>query len=157
MLLFLETIFMREKNACTVKCKFLLFSDISNFPWKQEAVNTVQNLKANNIKTIHCCQFNIQKSEEWQLPTFRICYRKWAEIEHNTFFKVKVLVPQLCPTLCSPTDCSSPSSSVQGITRVGSHSFFEGIFPNQGSNPGSHALQAESLPSEPLGEPKRRF
>ena len=73
----------------------------------------------------------------------------------------EVLVTQLCPTLCNPTECSSPSSSVQNSpgknTRVGSHSFFEGIFPNQGSNPESPASQAESLPSEPLGKPKRRF
>ena len=126
---------MREKNACTVKCKFLLFSDISNFPWKHEAVNTVQNLKANNIKTIHCCQFNIQKSEEWQLPTFRIRYRKWAEIEHNTFFKVKVLVPQLCPTLCDPMDCSPPGSSVHGILQARALEWVAMPFSRESSQP----------------------
>ena len=30
-------------------------------------------------------------------------------------FYVKVKVTQLCPTLCHPTDCSPPGSSVQGI------------------------------------------
>ena len=29
--------------------------------------------------------------------------------------KVKVLVTQLCPTICDPMDCSSPGSSVHGI------------------------------------------
>ena len=29
--------------------------------------------------------------------------------------EVKVLVTQLCPTLCNPVDCSPPGSSVQGI------------------------------------------
>ena len=29
--------------------------------------------------------------------------------------KVKVLVSQLCPTLCNPMDCSLPGSSVHGI------------------------------------------
>ena len=29
--------------------------------------------------------------------------------------EVKVLVPQLCPTLCDPVDCSPPGSSVHGI------------------------------------------
>ena len=29
--------------------------------------------------------------------------------------KVKVLVTQLCPTLCNPMDCSPPDSSVCGI------------------------------------------
>ena len=39
--------------------------------------------------------------------------------------KAKVLVAQLCPTLCDPMDCSPPGSSVHGdssgkSTRVGS-------------------------------------
>ena len=45
-----------------------------------------------------------------------------------------------CPTLCSPTDCSLPGSSVHGIfqarnTGVGCHFLLPGIFPTQGSNP----------------------
>ena len=32
--------------------------------------------------------------------------------------KVKVLVPQSCPTICNPMDCSPPDSSVQGILRA---------------------------------------
>ena len=32
--------------------------------------------------------------------------------------KVKVLVTQSCPTLCNPMNCSSPSSSVQGILQA---------------------------------------
>ena len=35
---------------------------------------------------------------------------KWSE--------VKVLVTQLCPTLCDPMDCSLPGSSVHGILQV---------------------------------------
>ena len=31
---------------------------------------------------------------------------------------VKVLVPQSCPTLCDPMDCSLPGSSVQGISQA---------------------------------------
>ena len=31
---------------------------------------------------------------------------------------LKVLVTQLCPTLCNPTDCSLPGSSVHGILQV---------------------------------------
>ena len=55
--------------------------------------------------------------------------------------KVKVLVAQLCPTLCNPMDCNPPGSSVHGIlqvnnTEVGNHSLFQGIFVTQGSNPG---------------------
>ena len=32
--------------------------------------------------------------------------------------KVKGLVTQLCPTLCDPTDCSPPGSSVQGVLQA---------------------------------------
>ena len=32
--------------------------------------------------------------------------------------KVKVLVTQLCPTLCDPTDCSPPGSSVHGTLQA---------------------------------------
>ena len=51
------------------------------------------------------------------------------------------LVAQLCLTLCNPTDCSPPGSSVHRNsldknTGVGCHSLLQGIFPTQGSNPG---------------------
>ena len=46
-----------------------------------------------------------------------------------------------CVQLCDPMDCSPPGSSVHGDspaenTGVGCHAFLQGIFPNQGSNPG---------------------
>ena len=37
---------------------------------------------------------------------------------HFVSEKVKVLVPRLCPTLCDPTNCSLPSSSVCGILQA---------------------------------------
>ena len=40
-------------------------------------------------------------------------------------------------------------------TGVGSLSLLQGIFPTQGSNPGLPALQADSLPAEPQGKPRR--
>ena len=51
------------------------------------------------------------------------------------------LVAQSCLTLCDPMDCSLPGSSVHGDspgknTEVGFHALLQGIFPNQGSNPG---------------------
>ena len=50
------------------------------------------------------------------------------------------LVAQSCPTLCDPTDCSPPGSSVHGYspgknTGVCCHALLQGIFPTQGSNP----------------------
>ena len=64
------------------------------------------------------------------------------------------IVAQLCLTLCDPMDCSSPGSSVPGILQarilecVAIH-FFRDLL-NPGVEPGSPALQANSLPSEPL-------
>ena len=51
---------------------------------------------------------------------------------------VKLL--QSCPTLCDPTDCSPPGSSVHGILQVGilgwvDISSSKGIFLTQGLNP----------------------
>ena len=69
------------------------------------------------------------------------------------------LEAQLCPTLCSPTDCSLPGSSFHGDspgenTGVGCHALLQGVFPPQGSNPGfSHCRQIDALPSEPPGKP----
>ena len=48
---------------------------------------------------------------------------------------------QSCPTLCDPTDCSSPDLSPRITwdspgknTGVGCHALLQGIFPTQGSN-----------------------
>ena len=55
--------------------------------------------------------------------------------------KVKVLVAQLCPTLCDPMDCGPPGSSDNGIFQARilewvAMPFFRGLFLSQGSNPG---------------------
>ena len=52
-----------------------------------------------------------------------------------------LLAAQSCPTLCDPTDCSLPGSSVHGILQARilewvAIPFFQGIFPIHGSNPG---------------------
>ena len=67
---------------------------------------------------------------------------------------------QSCPTLCDPTDCSLPGSSVHGIlqarTGVGWHALLQTIFPTQVSDPRFlHLLhwQVSSLPLAPLGKP----
>ena len=79
----------------------------------------------------------------------------------GTFVCVCVLVTQLCPTLCDPMDCSPPCSSVHGILQARilewvAISFSEGL-PNSSFEPGSPALQADSLPSEPRGKPFGTF
>ena len=50
-------------------------------------------------------------------------------------------VAQSCLTLCDPMDCNLPGSSVHGSflgksTGVGCHFLLQGIFLNQGLNPG---------------------
>ena len=71
-------------------------------------------------------------------------------------YAVLCLVTQSCPTRWDLIDCSPPGSSVRGDspgknTGVGCHALLQGIFPTQGSNPGSPALQVDSLPA---GKPK---
>ena len=68
----------------------------------------------------------------WSIGAQRVGH-DWSDLAHvgpnGTFFgwtsmvisqcmKVKVLVPQSCPTLCNPMDWSPPGSSVYGILQV---------------------------------------
>ena len=52
------------------------------------------------------------------------CFNQWRT------GKVKVLVAQLCLTLCDPMDCNPSGSSVHEILQA------QGIFLTQGSSPG---------------------
>ena len=72
--------------------------------------------------------------------------------------KVKALLAQSCPTLCDPKDCKLPGSSVHGILQArilewvaisssGEIFLIHGIKP---MSPVSPALQADSLPAEPI-------
>ena len=71
--------------------------------------------------------------------------------------EVKVLVAQLCPTLCDPMNCSPLAPLFMGFSR---HEYWNGSpfpspgdFPDPEIEPRSPALQADSLPSEPPGKP----
>ena len=71
---------------------------------------------------------------------------------------MKVLLAQLCLTLCDPMDYSPPGSSVHRFSR---QEYWSGLpfpspgdLPDPGIKPESPALQADSLPSEPPGKPK---
>ena len=69
----------------------------------------------------------------------------------------KVLVAQSCLILCDPMDHSSPGSSVHGLLQArileGTAIPFSRGFPDPGIEPGSPALQADSLLSEPPRKP----
>ena len=64
------------------------------------------------------------------------------------------LVAKLCLTLFDPMDCILPHSSIHGFPRQeywGGLPFpFPGDLPHPGIEPGSPALQEDSLPAEPL-------
>ena len=62
--------------------------------------------------------------------------------------KMKVKVAQSCPTLCHPMD----NLQARILEWVAFPS--QGDLPNPGIEPRSPALQVDSLPAEPQGEPK---
>ena len=70
---------------------------------------------------------------------------------------VKVLVAQLCPTLCDPWTVARQAPLSMGFPRQeywGGLPFpSPGDLPDPGIKPGSPTLQADSLPSEPPGKP----
>ena len=66
-------------------------------------------------------------------------------------------VVQLCPTLCDPVDCSLSGFSIHGILQARilewvTISFSRGS-SDPGIEPGSPALEADALTSEPPGQP----
>ena len=75
----------------------------------------------------------------------------WAHLLLQSF------ITQSCLTLCDPTDCSLPSSSVYGFLQARYWSGLPfpspGALPYPGLKPGSLALQADSSPTETLGKP----
>ena len=65
--------------------------------------------------------------------------------------EVKVKVAQLCPTLCNPMDCS-----VHGILQARILEWVAFPFSRGPFKPRSPALQADSLPAEPQGKPRKQ-
>ena len=67
-------------------------------------------------------------------------------------------VAQSCLTLCDPMDCSLPGSSVHGTLQARMMEWVAfpspGDRPDPGIEPGSPALEADALTSEPPGKPK---
>ena len=71
--------------------------------------------------------------------------------------KCHVLVAQSCPPFCNPMDYSLPGSSVHGVLQARILEWVANPFsrdlPDPGIGPGSPAMQADSLLSEPPGKP----
>ena len=71
---------------------------------------------------------------------------------------VSVLVTQSCPTLCDPIDCIAHQTLLS--TELSEREYWSGLpfpsprdLPDPGIEPGSPALQVDSLPSEPPEKP----
>ena len=71
----------------------------------------------------------------------------------------KVLVTQLCPTLCDPMNCSPPSSSVHGISQARILEWVAIPFSRRSSQPRDPScvscvsyIAGDSSPSKPPGE-----
>ena len=84
----------------------------------------------------------------------------WFKGERLRFpIRKKELVTQLCLTLCDPMDCSLPVPLSLEFSRQKYWSVLPfpppADIPGPGIEPGSSALQADSLPTEPLGKPMR--
>ena len=86
--LFNEDDFLQEKRFWASKGTHLIYTHLHS----REGPYIFINLKLEMLNSI-CLSF-----------------QPWKE--------VKVLVPQSCPTLCNPMDCSPPSSSVHGILQA---------------------------------------
>ena len=75
----------------------------------------------------------------------------------SIIFQSESEIPQSCPTLSDPMDCSPPDSSIHGIFQARvlewvAIAFSRGIFPTQGSNLGLPRCRQTLLPSKPPGK-----
>ena len=90
------------------------------------------------------------------------CYSMWyVNSTRLALSGMCVLVPQLCLTLCKPTECGVPGSSVRGILQARILEWIANPFtrdlPNPGIEPWSPALQEDSLPCELQGNPYQAY
>ena len=83
-----------------------------------------------------------------------VCVPAHAHVPVGSYSVLCGLVTQPCPTLCSPIDYiahQAPLSQPEYWSRLPFPS--PGELPDPGTKPGSPALQADPLPSEPPGKP----
>ena len=115
-------------------------------------------MKIKIIKVLTCCR----SSANGELTALNVYIIKEERSNINILsvylVKVKVLVTQLCLSLWDPMDYSPSGSSGYGILQARILKWIAipspGDLPNPRIEPGSPALQADSLPSEPPGKPK---
>ena len=81
---------------------------------------------------------------------------KQCVCSYYNYLMCMYIITQSCLTLCDPTDCSPPGSSVHGILQArilewAAISYYRGS-SHPGIKPQSPTLQADSLLSEPPGK-----
>ena len=85
------------------------------------------------------------------IPTWKLYFIHNTDIRNNLLKWSEVA--KSCPTLCHPMDCSLQGSSVHGIFQASILEWVTisspGDLPDPGIEPGSPALQADTLLSEP--------
>ena len=104
----------------------------------------------------HCCDFSCCRVWTLGCTGFSSWHMDSVAPQRVGSSQCVCVCAQLCPTLCSPMDCSMPGSSVHWIslknTRVGFHFLLQGIFLIQGLNPHLLHWQADSLSTVPPGK-----
>ena len=78
-------------------------------PWGRKESDTTEQLSLSFFTSPSKFRYVIFRILEY----FRVCQ---LYMSHEV--KVKVLVVELCPTLCNPVDCSPAGFSVRGILQV---------------------------------------
>jgi hypothetical protein len=86
----------------------------------------------------------------WPWGASKVGLRRWLYHLFLPSVCVHAKLLQSCPTLCYPMDCSMLGSSVYGILQARILEWvaisFSGVLPSPEREPGSPALQADSLP-----------
>ena len=110
------------------------------------------NVKAIPFHRLHLSSHQCMRSSLYNISL--MAFHSASLIKPYNWVLLYCLVAQSCLTPCNPMDCSPPGSSVHGILQARILEWIAIPFPRGSSNPGiepaSPALQADSLPSEPL-------
>ena len=128
----------------------MIFKKINNFPLQSYETDWPQVKLFLSAMTGFSLAFCFENSYSTFKANFIFIFYK------ENFRLAKLL--QSCPTPCNRVECSTPSSFVHGDspgknTEVRLPCPPPGDLSNLGIEPRSPALQANSLPSEPLGKP----
>ena len=121
---------------------------------RQRSENFVGTCACLSKDTLKC--FALGKDLRDPLDQLLLQMRKPRPSKYRSFGQGFVCVSQSSPTLCDHMDCSPPGSSVHGSLQARILEWLSFLPPGDlsdpGMKPGSPALQADSLPSEPPGK-----